>query len=282
MKILVRLVGRLATQAQACHSLCIMSPADSLSLEGRVAVVLGGTAGIGLAIASGLANAGADVIPTSRRLDAVREACRQVESIGRRTVMCTSDVLERTSLEQVRGRVLSEFGQIDIMVNCAGSAKRTPSLDVSEEEWDSIIETNLTGAFRACQVFGRAMLQRGSGSIINITSLTSHAGFMEVAAYSASKSGVLGLTKALAVEWAKKGVRVNAICPGIFPTPLNEHWLGNTASGNELVMRTPMQRFGDTRELAGAAVYLASDASGFVTGTSLVVDGGFLASGVNQ
>jgi NAD(P)-dependent dehydrogenase (short-subunit alcohol dehydrogenase family) len=281
-QILVRLAPHLATQQQACHSLSVMSRTDPLSLEDRVAVVLGGTSGIGLAIASGLANAGAHVIPTSRRLDAVREACRQVESIGRRTVMCTSDVLDRTSLEQVRGRALSEFGQIDIMVNCAGTTKRTPSLDVSEEEWDSIIETNLTGTFRACQVFGRAMLQRGSGSIINIASLTSHVGFMEVAATSASKSGVLGLTKALAVEWAKKGVRVNAICPGVFLTPLNEHLLRNTAGGNELVMRTPMQRFGDTRELAGAAVYLASDASGFVTGTSLVVDGGFLASGANQ
>lgn len=259
-----------------------MRHTDSLILEDRVAVVLGGTSGIGLAIAAGLANAGAHVIPSSRRLDAVREACKEIESLGRRTVMCTSDVLDRASLEQVKSRVLAEFGQIDVMVNCAGCTKRTPSLDVSEEEWATIIETNLTGTFRACQVFARPMLQRGTGSIINIGSLTSHVGFLEVAAYSASKSGVLGLTKALAVEWAPKGVRVNAICPGVFPTPLNEHLLRGTARGQELIMRTPMQRFGDARELAGAAVYLASDAAGFVTGTGLVVDGGFLASGVNQ
>jgi len=259
-----------------------MSQSNALSLEDRVAVVLGGTSGIGLSIAVGLAHAGANVIPSSRRLDAVREACKQIESTGRRTVMCTSDVLDRPSLEQMRSRLLAEFGQIDILVNCAGITQRTPSLEVTEEEWDSIIETNLTGTFRACQVFGRPMLQRGCGSIINIASLTSHVGFTEVAAYAASKSGVLGLTKALAVEWAPKGVRVNAICPGVFPAPLDEPVLRSTARGQELMMRTPMQRFGNVSELAGAAVYLASDAASFVTGTGLAVDGGFLASGVNQ
>jgi NAD(P)-dependent dehydrogenase (short-subunit alcohol dehydrogenase family) len=259
-----------------------MSIFSPMSLEGRVAVVLGGTSGIGLAIAVGLAKAGAHVIPSSRRHDAVTAACSQIESLGRRTVICTSDVLDSASLDQVRSRVLSEFGQIDILVNCAGRTKRTPSLDVSHEEWASIVETNLTGTFRACQIFGRAMLQRGSGSIINIASLTSHVGMMEVAAYTASKSGVLGLTRALAIEWAPKGVRVNAISPGVFPTPLNEHLLRGTARGQELILRTPMQRFGAVEELAGAAVYLASDAAGFVTGTTLTVDGGFLASGVNQ
>ncbi len=259
-----------------------MSTTCALSLEGRIAIVLGGTSGIGRAIAIGLARAGANVIPSSRRLDAVTDACSQVESLGRRTVVCTSDILDTASLEQVRARVLAEFGQIDILVNCAGRTKRTPSLEVSQEEWHSIVETNLTGTFRGCQVFGRPMLQRGYGSIINIASLTSHVGMMEVAAYTASKAGVLGLTRALAVEWALKGVRVNAISPGVFPTPLNEHLLRGTARGQELIMRTPMQRFGEVEELAGAAVYLASDAARFVTGTTLNVDGGFLASGVNQ
>jgi NAD(P)-dependent dehydrogenase (short-subunit alcohol dehydrogenase family) len=256
-----------------------MNHTDSLSLENRVAVVLGGTSGIGLAIAAALASAGANVIPTSRRLDAVREACKEIETIGRRTVMCTSNVLDRASLDQVKTRVLAEFGHIDIMVNCAGCTKRNPCLEVSEDEWNSVIETNLSGAFRACQVFGRPMLQRGSGCIINIASVTGHVGFTEVAAYSASKAGVMGLTKALAVEWAPKGVRVNAICPGLVTTPLKESLLRETARRQELIMRTPMQRFGDAREMAGAAVYLASNAASFVTGIGLVVDGGFLASG---
>ncbi len=254
----------------------------TLSLEGRIAVVLGGTSGIGRAIAVGLAKAGAHVIPSSRKLDSVTLTCSQIESLGRRTLICTSDVLDRTSLEQVRTRALAEFGQIDVLVNSAGTTKRTPSIKVSEQEWQAIVETNLSGTFRACQVFGRPMLERGSGSIINIASLASHLGFMEVAAYAASKTGVLGLSRALAVEWAPKGVRVNAICPGFFPTPMNEHLLRGTARGQELIMRTPMRRFGEIDELAGAAVYLASDAAGFVTGTSLNVDGGFLASGVNQ
>jgi NAD(P)-dependent dehydrogenase (short-subunit alcohol dehydrogenase family) len=254
----------------------------ALELKGKVAVVLGGTSGLGRAIAMGLAEAGADVVASSRRADAVEETAKAVEATGRRTIRAASDVTDRASLEKLRDAVLQAFGQVDILVNAAGRTKRTPSLDVSEEEWDAILETNLTGAMRASQVFARPMLERGAGSIIHIASLASFVGLMEVAAYTASKAGVAGLTRALAVEWAPKGVRVNSIAPGVFRTPLNTNLLDGTERGREFKVRTPMQRFGQAEELQGAAVYLASDAARFVTGQLIAVDGGFLASGVNQ
>jgi NAD(P)-dependent dehydrogenase (short-subunit alcohol dehydrogenase family) len=254
----------------------------ALELKGKVAVVLGGTSGLGRAIAMGLVEAGADVVASSRRADAVEETAKAVEAKGRRTIRAASDVTDRASLEKLRDAVLQAFGQVDILVNAAGRTKRTPSLDVSEEEWDAIVETNLTGAMRASQVFAKPMLERGTGSIIHIASLASFVGLMEVAAYTASKAGVAGLTRALAVEWAPKGVRVNSIAPGVFRTPLNTNLLDGTERGREFKVRTPMQRFGQAEELQGAAVYLASDAASFVTGQLIAVDGGFLASGVNQ
>ena len=254
----------------------------ALELTGKVAVVLGGTSGLGRAIAMGLAEAGADLVASSRRADVVEETAKAVEAKGRRTIRATSDVTDRPSLEKLRDAVLQAFGQVDILVNAAGRTKRTPSLDMAEEEWDAILETNLTGAMRASQVFARPMLERGEGSIIHIASLASFVGLMEVAAYTASKAGVAGLTRALAVEWAPRGVRVNSIAPGVFRTPLNTNLLDGTERGREFKVRTPMQRFGQAEELQGAAVYLASDAARFVTGQVLAVDGGFLASGVNQ
>jgi len=253
-----------------------------MNLEGRVAVIIGGTSGIGRALALGLADAGAHVVPSARRLDAVADTCAQVQQRGRDTLACTSDVCDAASLTALCSAVLQRFGTVDVLVNCAGRTQRKPSLEVSQSEWHSIIETNLTGTFLSCQVFGRAMVLQRTGSIINIASLASHSAFLEVAAYTASKSAVLGLTRALAIEWAPLGVRVNTISPGVFPTPLNETLLKGTARGQELVMRTPMRRFGAVEELVGAAVYLASDAAGFVTGSNITVDGGFLASGVNQ
>jgi NAD(P)-dependent dehydrogenase (short-subunit alcohol dehydrogenase family) len=160
--------------------------------------------------------------------------------------------------------------------------KRTPTLDLPEAEWTNILNTNLTGTLRACQVFGRHMLERGYGRIVNIASLNSFVALSEVAAYAASKAGVASLTRSLAVEWSKKGVTVNAVAPGVFRTDLNAQLLDSTPRGQELLMRTPMGRFGKTEELIGATVYLASDSASFVTGQILVVDGGFLASGVNQ
>lgn len=252
------------------------------SLEGRVAVVTGGTSGIGLALVRGLAEAGADVVPVSRRQEQVDAAAAEVEQRGRRAVRVTADVSDRTSLEAALAAAVEQLGHVDILVNCAGITKRRPTLDVTDEEWGAILETNLTGTLRACQVFGRHMLERGSGRIINIASLASFVGLFEVAAYTASKAGVAGLTRALAVEWGARGVNVNAIAPGVYRTALNAQLLDGTGRGQEFLQRTPMQRFGKVEELAGACVFLASDASSFVNGEILAVDGGFLASGVNQ
>jgi len=222
------------------------------------------------------------VVPTSRRREVVEEAAALVEAAGRRTLRVVTDVGDETSVASLLSAAIGEFGKVDILVNCAGRTKRTPTLDLTDREWNEILETNLTGTMRACRVFGRHMIERRYGRIINIASLTSFVSMMEVAAYSASKSAVASLTKSLAVEWSRFGVMVNAIAPGVFRTALNEALLDTTPRGKELLMRTPMGRFGRVEELAGAAVFLASDAASFVTGHVLVVDGGFLASGVNS
>lgn len=253
-----------------------------LELDGRCAVVIGGTSGIGRAIAHGLAEAGADVVCTSRRQEQVDAAAGEIEAFGRRSLKVTSDVDDAESLRDLLAACTGEFGKVDILVNSAGRTKRVPAVDFDEEDWNAIMETNLTGTLRSCQIFGRHMLERGYGRIINIASLSSFVSLFEVAAYSASKAAVASLTKSLAIEWAKGGVNVNAIAPGVFKTSLNQKLLDETPRGHEFLTRTPMGRFGQVEELAGAAVFLASEAASFVTGEVLVVDGGFLASGVNQ
>ena len=251
-------------------------------LTGRTAVVVGGTSGIGRAIAHGLAQAGADVVCTSRRIEEVEKAAGEIEALGRKTIRRASDVSNRESIENLLSESAAAFGKVDILVNSAGRTKREPTLDVNEEDWNAILETNLTGTLRTCQAFGRHMIGNGYGRIINIASLSTFVSLFEVAAYSASKAAVASLTKSLAIEWAKQGVNVNAIAPGVFRTALNTKLLDETPRGQEFLTRTPMGRFGNVEELAGAAVFLASDAASYVTGEVLVVDGGFLASGVNQ
>jgi NAD(P)-dependent dehydrogenase (short-subunit alcohol dehydrogenase family) len=254
----------------------------ALDLKGRLAVVIGGTSGIGLALARGLAEAGADVVPSSRRAEQVEAAAAEVEGRGRRSLRVTTDVADRATLEAALAQVLARFGQVDVLVNCAGRTKRTPTLDVSDAEWGAILDTNLTGTLRACQVFGRPMLERGYGRIVNIASLSSFTALYEVAAYTASKAAVAALTKSLALEWGPRGVNVNAIAPGVFRTPLNAGLLEGTERGREFLLRTPLRRFGMVEELQGACVLLASEAASFINGEVLCVDGGFLASGVNQ
>ncbi len=255
---------------------------SGLSLDGRVAVVMGGTSGIGRTLALGLAEAGADVVATSRRVEQVTEVAAEIEQRGRRTVRATSDVTQRASLERVLQKTLTELGKVDILINSAGRIQRVPTLDMDDSVWDGILETNLKGTLLSCQVFGRHMLERGYGRIVNISSLNAFVAFHEVAAYAASKAGVSGLTRALAVEWGPRGVVVNAIAPGVFRTALNEQLLDGTERGRELLLRTPLKRFGKLEELVGPAVFLASESAAFVNGQVLAVDGGFVASGVNQ
>jgi NAD(P)-dependent dehydrogenase (short-subunit alcohol dehydrogenase family) len=250
-------------------------------LSGRVAVVVGGTSGIGRAIALGLADAGADVVASGRRAAMVDEVAHAIEARGRRTVRVAVDVGDTAALEKLRDACTAELAPADILVCAAGITRRVPTLEMDEADWDRIMATNVTGVMRACRVFGRDMIAKRRGRIITIASLSSFIGLFEVAAYGASKSAVAGLTRALAVEWAPFEVTVNAIAPGVFRTDMNAALL-ESARGQEFLLRTPMRRFGRVEELVGAAVFLASDAASFVTGHVLTVDGGFLASGVNQ
>jgi NAD(P)-dependent dehydrogenase (short-subunit alcohol dehydrogenase family) len=255
---------------------------EKLSLVGRVAVVTGGSSGIGRAIALGLAQAGADVVPTSRQAGPVEQVCAEIEHMGRRTLRFTADVTSRAALEELQQQCRQQLGRVDILVNSAGTTQKSPTLDVTDEEWERVLECNLSGTLRACQIFGRAMIEQGYGRIINIASISTTLALYQVAAYGASKAAVGALTKSLGLEWGKLGVNVNAIAPGVFRTELNKDLLDGTERGKEFKLRTPLGRFGQLDELVGAAIFLASESASFVNGHILAVDGGFMASGVNN
>jgi NAD(P)-dependent dehydrogenase (short-subunit alcohol dehydrogenase family) len=257
-----------------------MSASDLFSLKNKVAVVLGGTSGIGRAIALGFAKAGALTVASSRDPARVEETAAELESGGARTLRIASDVRDRASLERLCNETVLAFGAVDILMVTSGAHKKIATAEISDEEWNSIIDTNLNGTFRANQVFGRQMIRQQGGSIVNTCSLTTFVSFLEVAAYSASKAGVHMLTKSLACEWARYNIRVNAIAPGVFRTPLNARVLDIPERMAAIGERTPMGRVGRVEELVGAAVFLASDAASYVTGQTIPVDGGFLAKGI--
>ena len=257
-----------------------MNALEQFSLKNRVAVVLGGTSGIGLAIARGFAEAGAITIASSRDRAKVESTAVELEALGARTLRATSDVQDRASLQHLCDEVVLAYGQVDVLMVTSGATKKMPFVDLPEEEWNKVIDINLSGTFRANQIFGRQMLKQQRGSIINTCSLTTFVSFAEVAVYAASKAGVHMLTKSLACEWATHGVRVNAIAPGVFRTPLNAKALDIPTRISSIIGRTPMGRVGDVNELVGCAIFLASDASSFVTGQTIPVDGGFLAKGI--
>ncbi len=254
---------------------------DKLKLDGKVAVVIGGTSGIGWACAEGFAQAGARaVVATSRKQDQVDKAAGEIEAMGIPSLRTSVEVASKDSLLELRNAVIEKFGAVDVMLNAAGRTQRTPSIELQEEDWDSILDCNLKGAFLACQVFGQQMIAQGKGKIINIASLGSYVSLSDAMPYCVSKAGVVMLTKCLGAEWAGKGVNVNAIAPGYFLTPLSEPMLAIPGRQAKVLAHTPANRLGNVEELKGAAIFLASDAADFVTGEVLTVDGGFLAYGL--
>jgi NAD(P)-dependent dehydrogenase (short-subunit alcohol dehydrogenase family) len=252
------------------------------NLDGKKALVFGGTSGLGRSIAQGLAQAGADVVPVSRRREEVSKAAAEIRSMGRRTAELTADVSRREDVQHAVDGMLREMGRIDILVNSAGTTKRVSSFDVDDETWDRIVNVNLKGTWLACQVVGRVMRDQRYGRIINIASIASFLSVHEAAPYCASKGAVAMLTRTLGVEWAAYKIAVNAIAPGVFETPLNRTIINEPGRKASILSHTPLDRFGNLGEIQGAAIFLASDAASFVTGQVFCVDGGFTVQGIGK
>ncbi|WP_333871333.1 glucose 1-dehydrogenase [Desulforamulus putei] len=246
-------------------------------LNGKVAIFVGGGGGLGRTISLGLARAGANVIPVSRNKERNREVVEEIVALGRKSLLTSVDVTDEQDVKRLVDEVMAKFGHIDILINAAGKNYKKPALELTGEEWDDVLAVNLKGTFLACKAVGEKMITQKSGKIINIASLGSHLGITRSAAYCASKGAVLQLTKVLAAEWAPYGINVNCISPGYFKTPLTEKMLSVKETYDKIVNRTPMQRLGLPEDLVGATIFLCSDASNFVTGSTIAVDGGFLS-----
>lgn len=252
------------------------------NLEGRRAVVFGGTSGLGRSIAHGLAEAGADVVPVSRRAEEVSKTSAEIRAMGRKSLEVTADVTQRKDIQNVIDLMVREMGRIDILVNSAGTTKRAPSLEFDDETWDRIMNVNVKGTWLTCQMVGRVMKEQKYGRIINIGSIASFLSAHQAAAYCASKGAVAMLTRALGAEWSAYNITVNALAPGVFETPLNKAIVNEPSRKASILSRTPMNRFGNLEEIKGAALFLASDAASFVTGELIAVDGGFMAQGIGR
>ena len=253
-----------------------MNPFD---LSGRVAIVTGGSGGIGRDLAIGLAEAGADVVVAGRTARALADVCEQIGAAGGRASPMAVDVTKPRDVAEAFDRVAARAGRIDILVNSAGGQLRQSALEITEAGWDRLIAVNLKGVFFPCQAAARHMRAAGRGRIISMSSLTGEIGLPKLAAYGATKGGVNQLTRALAVEWAEYGITVNAIGPGRIRTAMTEDVFAHPGTAESFLSRIPMRRPGEPRDLVGAVVFLASDASSYMTGQVLYIDGGWLASG---
>jgi 2-deoxy-D-gluconate 3-dehydrogenase len=249
---------------------------DWFSLDGKVALVTGSGSGIGAAIAKGLAASGADVI-CHDRAGAAREISEQIRALGRRSVTVSADLSDRAAQDALVAEAVGAFGRIDILINNAGLIRRAPAVDYSDEDWELLLEVNLTAPFRLARRIGKLMIEQGGGRIVNVASLLAFQGGILVPAYAASKGGVAQLTKALANEWASKGVNVNAIAPGYIATKNTDALRADPNRSRQILERIPAGRWGEADDIAGAAVFLCSDAARYVTGHVLAVDGGWLA-----
>jgi 2-deoxy-D-gluconate 3-dehydrogenase len=247
------------------------------SLEGKKALVTGASRGLGQAAAIAIANAGADVVCVSSSEGGVAETARTIRDGGRKAWEFSADLSDRAAVRKLVSGVSSEVGDVDILVNNAGTIRRTPASEYSENDWDLVIRTNLDSVFLLSQSFGRRMVERGSGKIVNVASLLSFSGGITVPAYTASKHAVAGLTKALANEWAKSGVQVNAVAPGYFATDNTEALRNDPKRAAEILSRIPAGRWGEPEDLADAIVFLSSPAADYINGHVLVVDGGWMA-----
>ena len=249
----------------------------STDLTGKTAIVTGGSKGIGFGMACALANVGADIVVVSRNLAEGEQAAAEIKGMGRKAIAISCDVTDAAAVDAMVGKAVATFGKVDILLNNAGMNIRKPIVDLTAEEWDRVLDTNLKGIFLVAQRVGQEMIKQKSGKVINIASILGMIGLPMLGPYAASKGGIVQLTKVLALEWAQYNINVNAIAPAYIRTPMTEGWLTDKERLNAILASTPMGRLGGVEDLAGPVVFLASDMASYVTGHTLMVDGGWVA-----